>query len=88
MVDAFLPTIERNLANQNTCWAKSWFYLKHSAAICKLLASAAGAVASDDKVAAAERWESTKRYVQEHEMELHPVLDVCLFCGAMGWFFQ
>ena len=87
VVDQFLPVIERNLASENACWAKSWFYLKHSAAICKLLAAALEALARDDKEAAAERWEATKRYAQEHEMVLHPVLDVYLFVSSLGWFF-
>lgn len=87
VVDAFMPTIERNIATDNLCWAKSWFYLKHSAALCKLLASACEAVAQDDKQAAAERWEATKRYAQEHEIILHPVLDVSLFIGTVGSFF-
>ena len=109
VVDAFLPTIERNIATPplppllrggmknlpplqrggegGVCWAKSWFYLKHSAHICKLLASACEAGARDDKDAAKERWEATKRYVQEHEIILHPVLDVFFFINTLGWFF-
>jgi hypothetical protein len=87
VADAFAPAIEKNLTISNPCWAKSWFYLKHSAAICKLLASACGAVARDDKQSANESWEATKRYVQEHEIELHPVLDVSQFIGTWGWFF-
>jgi len=96
VVDAFMPTIERNIAHlvrhdvpaeQGSCWAKSWFYLKHSAALCKLLASACEAVALDDKQDAGEDWEATKRYVQEHEIILHPVLDVSLFISTLGSFF-
>lgn len=87
VVDAFLPTIERNIQSGNPCWAKSWYYLKHSAAICKLLASACEAVATDNKEVAAERWEATKKYVQEHEIVLHPVLDVYFFINTLNWFF-
>ena len=98
VVNAFMPTIERNIANlvrrghdvpaeQDSCWAKSWFYLKHSGHICKLLAGAAEEIARDNKDAAKELWEETKKYVQEHEIVLHPVLDVLFFTNTLGWFF-
>ncbi len=78
-VEQILPVIERNLNAENECWAKSWFYLKHSTEICRLLAKAYGARAKGDKTAAHEAWERTKQYVYEKEMELHPVLDVLFF---------
>ena len=81
-VDRIRPVIERNLDVENKCWAKSWFYLKHSAEICRLLAQAYGARAQGDKASAREAWEQTKRYVHEHEMELHPVLDVLFFVST------
>lgn len=79
VADRFLPVIERNLGVENECWARSWFYLRHSTEICRLLAEAYGARAHGDKAAAHEAWERTKLYVHEHEMELHPVLDVLFF---------
>ena len=87
VVDEFLPTIERNIKSDNACWAKSWFYLKESAAICKLLASAVEAAARDEKDLAKQRWEATQHYVREHEMAIHPALDVMHFIGTLGWYF-
>lgn len=86
VIDAFLPTIERNISSENACWAKSWFYLKHSALICKMLAAACEAAARDYKQTAGEKWEITKCYVQEHEMILHPVLDVPWFISVLEGF--
>lgn len=87
VVDAFLPTIEKNLATENACWAKSWFYLKHSAQVCKLLAAAAEEMARDNADAGRLLWEDTKRYVREHETDLHAVLDVSFFCSTLQGFF-
>jgi hypothetical protein len=81
-VDRIRPVIERNLGTENECWAKSWFYLKHSTEICRLLAEAYGARARGDKASAHEAWERTKQYVQAKEMELHPVLDVLFFVNT------
>jgi len=69
------------------CRAKSWFYLKHSAQICKLLAAAAEEMARDNADAGRLLWEDTKRYVREHEADLHPVLDVSFFCSTLEGFF-
>jgi len=98
VVDAFMPTIERNMAPSpyaplqrggegGVCWAKSWFYLKHSANLSKLLALACEAEALDRKELAKSRWEETCKYAWEHESELHPVLDVMFFINTLGGFF-
>lgn len=99
VVDKFMPTIERNIASLvgpghhgpaqqcNACWAKSWFYLKHSAEICKLFAAAAEEMARDNTDAGRVLWEDTKRYVREHEADLHQVLDTSFFCSTLEGFF-
>ena len=87
VVDAFLPTVEQNLTTGNAVWAKSWFYLKHSANLSKLLAFACEAEARDQKELAKSRWEETCNYAWEHESELHPVLDVPTFINTLGGFF-
>jgi len=87
VVDKFTPTIERNMADSNATWARSWFYLKHSGEICKLLAAAAEEIARDNQDSARVLWEDAKEYARKHEPELHPVLDVMFFCNTLGWFF-
>ncbi len=82
VADEFIPVIERNLSAENPCWARSWFYLRHSVEICRLLADAYAARALGEKARAHEAWELTKQYVREHEMELHPVLDVMFFIST------
>lgn len=87
VVDAFLPTVERNLTLENACWAKSWSYLKRSAELCRLLSMAAEAAARDHKELARAQWEETCKYAREHESELHPVFDVSFFISTLSWFF-
>lgn len=83
-IERITLAIERNLNAENECWAGSWFYLKHSTEICRLLAEAYGARAKGDKAAAHEAWGRVKQYVYENEMELHPVLDVMFFVSSQG----
>lgn len=85
LADDYLREIKRNIENENPCWSKSWFYLKHSARICKLLSGALEALARDDAEAKADKWQKTKTYVREHEMKIHPVLDVWCFISTMNW---
>lgn len=87
VIDAFAPTIEQNMSAANPCWAKSWFYLKHSANLCKLLALACEAQARDHKQLARAHWDETCKYAREHESELHPVLDVMFFVSTLNGFF-
>lgn len=87
VVEAFMPTIEEHITNADVCHAKSWFYLKHSAIICRMLSYALEAAARDKKELAAEFWEDTKKYVQEHEIVLSPVLDVAFCTNVLGGFF-
>jgi hypothetical protein len=79
VISGFLPVIERNLASENACWARSWFYLRHHAEVCRLLAAAYEARARDDKTSAREAWEKVKQYVRENEMMLHPAFDLWFF---------
>ena len=88
VIREFLPTIERNIGNENPCRAKSWLYMKYHAEICTLLAEALEARARDDKQTALDIFEKVKQYVRENEMALHPVLDVWNFQNVLGWKFN
>ncbi len=88
VVREFLPVIERNTSSDNACRAKSWEYLRYHAGVCTLLAKALEARARDDKETALAEWERTKRFVQENEPVLHPVLDVWNFVNVGGWKFR
>jgi len=85
-IDAFAPTIERNIGLDNQCWAKSWSYLKLHAGMAKLLAGAfeSRARGKDDAKAG---WERVKEYLSEKHDEVSPVFDTYLFIGVMGGFF-
>ena len=84
VVEAFRPVIERNASSKNPCWAKSWEYLRYHAEICAMLSNALEARARGNMESAAQEWERAKRYVQESEPVLHPVLDVWNFVNVHG----
>jgi hypothetical protein len=79
VVDAFLPTIERNLHGDTACWARSWHYLRQHAQIVTALASALYERALGHSALARDRWEALKGHVWQLEDDIHPVLDVYLF---------
>lgn len=84
VIAEFMPVIEHNMKIKDPCQAKSWFYVKHHAEICAMRAKALEAIARDDKKTAHEIWEKAKKYILEHEMDLHHVLDVMMFTGVAG----
>jgi len=88
VVDEFMPVIEQNMKSDNACWARSWDYLRWNGEIWKRIAPALEAVASGDKDLAAERWKSAQEFIQEHEMEYHPGLDMFFFISTLNWFFS
>ncbi len=88
VAEGFRPVIERNLCTKDPCWAKSWEYMRHHAAVSIPLARACEARARGDRASAAEEWGQCKRYVQEDEMALHQVLDVQFFVSVLGGLFR
>jgi hypothetical protein len=78
VVDAFLPTIERNSGSDTACWARSWHYLRHHAGVATALASALRERALGNLATAQVEWDALKQHLWQQEYELHPVLDVYL----------
>jgi hypothetical protein len=82
-IDAFRPTIRRNLDAGDACRARSWHYLNRHADLCLLLAEALRHRAAGDDEAAWQAWTATARYAQEREGDLHPALDVYEFVHVL-----
>ncbi len=88
VVDAFMPTIERNLHLNTSCWARSWHYLHRHAEIVTALAGALHERALGHSALAYNRWEALKNRVWQLEDDLHPVLDVYLFTRVCSGLFR
>jgi len=84
MVASFMPTIERNLACEDPCHARSWFYLKRHAQLCSGLARALSGLAKGDKENAARLWAEVQQLAWEAEADLHPVFDAWLFTSRLA----
>jgi hypothetical protein len=87
VIAAFRPTIAANLAAADPCHARSWHYLDRHADLCLGLAEALRLRALGDDAAALAAWEATAGYAREHELDLHPALDVYEFLSVHGKFF-
>ncbi|HMP42770.1 MAG TPA: DUF4838 domain-containing protein, partial [Roseiflexaceae bacterium] len=79
VVDQFLPTIERNMMLDTPCWARSWFYLQHHAAIVNGLAAALHERALGHERQAYTAWVTLREHVRRSEPAIHPVFDTYLF---------
>jgi len=88
VVDAFLPTIERNIAGGTGCWARSWLYLRHHAELATSLASALRERALGHAAAAQLQWSELKQRLWQKEDDLHPVLDVYLLTRVYDGIFK
>jgi hypothetical protein len=88
LIDAFLPTIERNIGSHSACWASSWRYLRHHAELAIALAGALSARAQGEQAAAQSEWNALKQRLWQSEAELHPVLDTYLFTHVYDGFFK
>jgi len=84
LIDAFLPIIDENLDLKEKCHAKSWFYLKHHAELCRSLAQALRAKAEGSQEKANLLWEKTRKLAWEKEPTIHPVFDAWLFTDRLG----
>jgi hypothetical protein len=83
IVKQFRPIIERNLADSDACRARSWHILAHHAEVVTRLGKAFEARALGLKETAREHWHSARSYVQQHETDLHTVLDVFEFITVL-----
>jgi hypothetical protein len=87
-IEAFRPVIERNLATDNACHAKSWEYLTHHADLSEGLARALQARAEGRGDEARRLWSEVTDLAQRNEMVLHHVLDVHEFDRTLGRVFR
>jgi hypothetical protein len=78
-ITEFLPTMQRNLARDTLCWARSWHYLLRHAEIARGLAAALRERALGRPVQARAAWDSLAQRAWELEEDLHPVFDTYLF---------
>ncbi len=79
-VDAFLPTIEDNIAYaDDNARLLSWNYLKYHAEICKLFSELLLAGAEGDMDRAIEKYYVIEKYLSDRELEIHWAFDVFLF---------
>jgi len=79
VIDAFLPTIEKNMTLEDGCQRKSWVYLRYHARICSYLWKVLNAGASGDMEKAKAEYEKLELYLAKVEPYIHNVFDVFLF---------
>jgi hypothetical protein len=72
----FAPVIERNRALPQPAQALSWEYLGWHTQIVLGFARIASAKAQGDLEKVVEAWQALRKFLQEHEPTLQPVLDV------------
>jgi len=83
-INAFLPTIEENIANATTnAQMDSWVYLGYHAEICKLFSQVLLAGAEGRIEGAQKAYFELEKYVGEHELEFHRVFDGFLFLRSL-----
>jgi hypothetical protein len=78
-ITAFRPVIRRNLKNTDPCRARSWEILAYHAEVAEGLARALLARAKGEPAQAYQQWVQVRSYVQQHEEDFHPELDVFEF---------
>lgn len=79
-VDAFIPTIEDNIAYaDDNARLLSWKYLRYHAEIVKMFSKILVAGAEGDIELAKEKYFELENYLSEHELEIHWAFDVFLF---------
>ena len=77
--DAFMPTIEKNLAATDACHSTSWKLLSYHVAYCKRLSAIYVALSQNDVEGARAIFKDTIDYLSEVEPEIHPYFDLVLF---------
>jgi hypothetical protein len=80
LIDSFLPTIEKNIANAtDISRLDSWRYLLYHANICRYHAKIIELGAGGDIDGAREIFSELREYLSEHELEFHNVFDLFLY---------
>jgi hypothetical protein len=86
VVDAFAPTVKRNLDIPDTCQAQSWRVLEFHGEYCIRLSEIYFALSRGDKEGAMKLLTQTVSYLTEIEEQIHPYFDVFLFYRKMRTF--
>jgi hypothetical protein len=86
VVDAFAPTVKRNLDLPDTCRAQSWRVLEFHGEYCKRLAEIYFALSRKDKDGAMTLLKRTVTFLTETEDRMNPYFDVFLFYRRMKTF--
>jgi hypothetical protein len=79
IVDAFAPTVEKNLSAENPCHKESWRILTYHGEYVKWLSKIYFALSRGDQKGALDIYWGLLKYLSEVEMEIHPYFDLCLF---------
>jgi hypothetical protein len=79
IVDAFAPSIEKNLSVSNECHKESWRILTYHGEYVKWLSKIYFALSRGDQKGALDIYWGLLKYLSEVEMEIHPYFDLCLF---------
>jgi hypothetical protein len=88
VVNAFLPTIERNVDSGTACWDRSWLNLRHHAEIVTALAGALRTRALGRPSEAQREWDELKQRLWQLEHEVHPALDVYMLTHVYDGLFR
>ena len=79
VVDAFLPTIEKNSKLQDECHALSWKYLLYHARIVKGISDVFASAGANDIDSAVQKFNALVDEMSEFELDIHRVFDHFLF---------
>ena len=86
VVNAFAPTVKRNLSLTDPCRSRSWKILEFHGEYCIRLSQIYYALSRGDKEKATELLKRTISYLTEVEGQIHPYFDVFLFHRRMKTF--
>ena len=79
IVDAFAPTVEKNLACQNKCHEESWRILTYHGEYCKGLSKIYFDLSRNDQKTAEKHLNELIDYLSEVELDIQLYFDLCLF---------
>ena len=82
LIDAFMPTIERNALIAGKCRAASWRYLGYHAGLCRALAGVLAREARGNREEADRCWQKLKDSAWRQEEHIHTVFDVWNFTNT------
>jgi len=79
LVDAFAPTVEKNLNVEDKCHRESWKILTYHGEYCKRLSEIYVALSRNDRDGAKKLLDEMIDYLSLVEPEIHPYFDLVLF---------